>query len=220
MHVNLLIVDDHMPIIEGYKSILSYNKFGYIINTTAANSLEAAYKILADPTREIQFDAVLIDLTLPEFPEKNLYTGEDLVAVVRKYSPQSKVAILTSHAESILFYRILNESNPDGLLVKSDFTSEEFLVAFDVIMKGEKYYSSTVLRYKKELVPSNKIFDNYNRQIILLLSQGVKTKSIQDQLNLSKSAIDKRKAIIKDMLGIAKGNDEDILREARKQGLI
>ena len=62
--------------------------------------------------------------------------------------------------------------------------------------------------------------DNYNRQIIILLSQGVKTKNLPDLLYLSKSAIDKRKAIIKQLLGIDKGNDEDILKEARKQGLI
>ena len=220
MHVNLLIVDDHLPIIEGYKSILSFNKSGYTIETTAATSLEKAYKIITQEPKTTFFDAVFIDLTLPEYPEQKLFTGEDLVPIVKKHLPNAKIAILTSHAESILMYRILNESNPNGILVKSDFTSEEFLVAFDVIMKGENYYSSTVLNYKKQLVPGNKIFDSYNRQIIKLLSQGVKTKSIQDMLHLSKSAVDKRKAAIKEMLDIDKGTDEDILREARKRGLI
>lgn len=220
MHVNLLIVDDHLPIIEGYKSILSFNKSGYTIETTAATSLERAYKIITQEPKTTFFDAVFIDLTLPEYPEQKLFTGEDLVPVVKKHLPNAKIAILTSHAESILMYRILNESNPNGILVKSDFTSEEFLVAFDVIMKGENYYSTTVLNYKKQLVPGNKIFDSYNRQIIQLLSQGVKTKNIQEILHLSKSAVDKRKAAIKEMLDIDKGTDEDILREARKRGLI
>lgn len=220
MHVNLLIVDDHLPIIEGYKSILSFNKSGYTIETTAATSLERAYKIITQEPKTTFFDAVFIDLTLPEYPEQKLFTGEDLVPVVKKHLPNAKIAILTSHAESILMYRILNESNPNGILVKSDFTSEEFLVAFGVIMKGENYYSTTVLNYKKQLVPGNKIFDSYNRQIIQLLSQGVKTKNIQEVLHLSKSAVDKRKAAIKEMLDIDKGTDEDILREARKRGLI
>lgn len=220
MQVNLLIVDDHMSIIEGYKSILSFNKSGYIINATTANCLESAYAILSDSTRKTQFDLVLVDYTLPEYTEKGLRTGEDLIPIVRKFSPQSKVVMLTSHSETILLYRILNESKPEGLLVKSDFTAEEFLVAFDILMSGENYYTSTVLRCKKEVVIGNKIFDHYNRQIIFLLSQGVKTKNIQEQLHLSKSAVDKRKSMIKDLLGIDKGSDEDILREARKQGLI
>jgi hypothetical protein len=39
-------------------------------------------------------------------------------------------------------------------------------------------------------------------------------------LNLSISAINKRKAILKQIFGIDKGTDEDILKEARKQGYI
>jgi two-component system, NarL family, response regulator NreC len=218
MHVNLLIVDDHLSIIEGYKSILSYNTT-HTIDTTAATSLEMAYKIITSQPKPT-FDVVFIDLTLPEYPEKGLHAGDDLIAVVRQHLPEAKVVILTSHSESILFYRILNESDPDGILIKSDFTSEELLVAFDAIVSGEAYYSSTIIKYKKQLVPANKIFDAYNRQIIQLLSQGVKTKNIQEILHLSKSAVDKRKANIKDMLGIDKGNDEDLIREARKQGLI
>jgi two-component system, NarL family, response regulator NreC len=52
------------------------------------------------------------------------------------------------------------------------------------------------------------------------LAKGVKTKNMPDILHLSQSAIDKRKVILKNILGIEKGNDEDILNEARKQGLI
>jgi two-component system, NarL family, response regulator NreC len=39
-------------------------------------------------------------------------------------------------------------------------------------------------------------------------------------LNLSKSSIEKRKMQIKDYLCIAKGTDEDIVRESRKLGFI
>jgi two-component system, NarL family, response regulator NreC len=39
-------------------------------------------------------------------------------------------------------------------------------------------------------------------------------------LHLSNSAVEKRKVIIKEYFGIDKGTDEDIIREARKQGLI
>jgi two-component system, NarL family, response regulator NreC len=220
MHVNLLIIDDHLPIIEGYKSILSFNKSGFSIETTAATSLELAYSIITKEPKTTFFDAIFIDLTLPEFPEKGLYTGEDLIPIAKMNFPNAKIAILTSHTESMILYRILTEGQPNAILVKSDFTSEEFLVAFDTIMSGENYYSKTVLLHKKQLGEKKKIFDSYNRQIIQLLSQGVKTKNIQDQLHLSKSAIDKRKVIIKDLLGIDKGNDEDLIREARKQGLI
>ena len=105
-------------------------------------------------------------------------------------------------------------------MVKSDFQANDLILAFDAIARGENYFSPTVHKLQKTWEEKNKVMDSYNRQILLLLSQGVKTKNLPDMLHLSKSAIDKRKAIIKQIFGIDKGTDEDILREARKQGLI
>jgi two-component system, NarL family, response regulator NreC len=197
MRLNLLIIDDHLPIIEGYKSILSYNKSGFTIETTAATSLEKAYTIVTQVSEANTYDVVFIDYTLPEYPEQNLFTGEDLIPIVKKHLPKAKIVVLTSHSESILMYRILNDFCPDGILVKSDVTSEQLLEAFDNIMKGETYYSLSVINAKKQQLSSHKIFDSYNRQILQLLSQGVKTKNLQEILHLSKSAIDKRKAAIR-----------------------
>ena len=59
MELKVLMVDDHPPIIEGYRSILADNSFGYILNTTAVHSCEAAYKEVfqaKDP-----FDIVFVD---------------------------------------------------------------------------------------------------------------------------------------------------------------
>lgn len=218
MELQVLMVDDHPPIIEGYKSILSFNSFGYVLETTAAYSCEAAYNAVTNAKHP--YNIVFLDLTLPSFPEKNLNSGEDLIAVVKKYQPQAKIMILTSHSESIVLYKIMKEHQLDGVLVKSDFQSHDLLNAFDIIVRGGTYYSHTIVKHQKTWDEKSKVMDSYNRQILLLLSQGVKTKNLPDLLHLSKSAIDKRKAIIKQIFGIDKGTDEDILNEARKQGLI
>ncbi len=218
MEVTVLMVDDHPPIIEGYKSILSYNPYGYGVNTVAAHSCESAYKLISSTT--IPFDLVMIDITLPPYESQNIYSGEDLIPVIRKYLPDAKIMILTSHSESIILFKILKECQPNGLLVKSDFLAEEFSEAFDLIIRGENYHTITVRNLKQDFNETIKVWDSYNRQILYLLSRGLQTKSLSEHLNLSKSAIDKRKAIIKDFLGIEKGTDEDIIREARKQGLI
>jgi DNA-binding NarL/FixJ family response regulator len=157
---------------------------------------------------------------MPPYLNQNLECGADLIPVIRKYLGQSKIMLLTSHSESLLLLKLLNECNPEGLLVKSDIMAEEFLEAFDTVVRGKKYYSSTINSLKQEAKETAKVLDSYNRQIIMLLAQGIKTKNLPDYLCLSKSAVDKRKAFIKEFFGIEKGNDEDILREARKQGLI
>lgn len=218
MEVTVLMIDDHPPIIEGYKAILSYNPYGYILNTTTAFSCESAYELIS--TTKTHFDLVTIDYTMPPYPEKNIHSGADLIPVIREYLPQTRIMMMTSHSESLLLLKLRYECNPEGLLVKSDFHAEEFLEAFDAIVKGENYYSSTIKGLRQEVKETAKVLDGYNRQIILLLSQGIQTKNLPDYLHLSKSAIDKRKVSIKEYFEIEKGTDEDILREARKQGLI
>jgi two-component system, NarL family, response regulator NreC len=195
--IHILIVDDHAPIIEGYKSILTYNKSGFTIVSNQANSCESAYNVITKNAGTIPYDLVFIDITLPPFIEKNIHSGEDLVPYIKANLPNSKIVILTSHTESLVLFRILNNCNPDGLLVKSDFTSDEFLTAFEVIVSGEKYYSKTITKLIKEVSDNSKILDDYNRQIIILLAQGVKTKNLHEHLHLSVSAIDKRKVAIK-----------------------
>jgi two-component system response regulator NreC len=218
MELQVLMVDDHPPIIEGYKSILAFNSHGYVLNTTEAYNCEMGYHAIV--TAEQPFDLIFLDLTLPPYPEKNLNSGEDLVAVAKKYHPHAKVVILTSHSESIFLFKVGKDKSLDGILVKSDFRSQDLINAFDIIIKGGTYFSETIVKHQKTWEEKSKFMDSYNRQILLLLSQGVKTKNFPGLLHLSKSAIDKRKAIIKQIFGIDKGTDEDILNEARKQGLI
>ncbi|MBF6641344.1 response regulator transcription factor [Flavobacterium sp. J49] len=218
MEVTVLIIDDHPPIIEGYKSILSYNPYGYTLNIQTAFNCESAYQLIS--TTRNSFDVVMVDYTMPPYPGKKIHCGADLVPVIRKYLPESKIMMLTSHSSSLLLLKLITECDPEGLLVKSDFLADEFLVAFDTIVRGENYFSSTIQSLKKELAEKVEVLDSYNRQIITLLSEGIKTKNLPDHLHLSKSAIDKRKVFIKEFFNVEKGTDEDILREARKQGLI
>lgn len=219
MLVKILMVDDHPSQIEGYKIILEYNNQGHTIETTASYSCESAYHILTHVI-PCQFDIVFLDRSLPPYLEKNIKSGEDLALLAKKHLPEAKVVMLTSHAEAFLLYNIIKKIEPHGLLVKSDFSADELLSAFDAIMDGKTYHSETVTESIKELLSREDYLDTYNRQIITLLSQGIKTKSIPEYLNLSISAVEKRKVQIKDYLCIDKGSDEDIVKEARRLGFI
>jgi two-component system, NarL family, response regulator NreC len=219
MKLSLLMIDDHEMIIEGYKSILSYNKQGYDITTVAAHNCKDAYTIITKPHTE-SFAMVYIDITLPAYPEMKIQTGDALIPFIRKHHPEAKIVIMTSYTESFIIYKLLQDHKPDGLLIKSDVTSSEFLEAFGVLIGGASYFSKSVKKHKQEMLNNSKVLDVYNRQIITLLAQGIKSKNIYKQLHLSNSAVEKRKVIIKEYFGIDKGTDEDIIREARKQGLI
>ena len=219
MKLRVLMVDDHPSIIEGYKIILSYNDYGYEIETQMANNCKDAFDMVNASIKK-PFDLIFMDYSLPAYEEENLKNGEDVALVIRQKMPKSKIIILTSHTEGLLLYSIVKSVEPQGLLIKSDFTADDLLVAVDAIVKGETYYSATVKHCLEGLLSKRKFLDHSNRQIIALLAQGVKTKSLPNHLNLSMSAIEKRKVQIRDFFSLEKGNDEDIIEAAKKLGLI
>jgi DNA-binding NarL/FixJ family response regulator len=87
-------------------------------------------------------------------------------------------------------------------------------------MDGGSYHSTTVTQNVSELLSKKIYLDSYNRKIISLLAEGIKTKNIPNYMNLSISAVEKRKVQIKDYFGIDKGGDEEIIRKAKEAGLI
>ena len=215
--VKILMVDDHPSMIEGYKIILSYNNLGYEIETTSAYNCEDALTLISGET---EYDLVFLDYALPPYEKLNINSGKDLGVLIRSKMPNAKIVILTSHSESIILYDIIHSIDPEGILVKSDFSADDLLLAFEKIMKGDKYLSATVTQNVKKLLSSEIYLDEYNRKIIALIAQGIKTKNMPNHMNLSISAIEKRKAQIKDYFGIEKGNDEEILKQAKKIGLL
>ncbi len=218
--IKILMIDDHPSQIEGYKVILSYNESGLEIETTPCYSCEKAYRLIVEEKQRPQFDLIFLDRSMPSYGEKNISSGEDLAYLIKRYLPDVKLVIITSHSETFMLYNLLKKIDPAGILVKSDFRSEELLIAIDAILSGDTYYSETVQRSVRELISRETYLDAFNRQIITLLAQGIKTKNLPNYLHISLSAVEKRKAQVKDYLCLEKGSDEDIVKEARRRGFI
>lgn len=218
MKLKILIVEDHPSMIEGYKIILSYNTKDYEIDATSAVNCKSAYDLITDNNNV--YDVILLDYSLPAYPEKGINSGKDLAVLIRKVKPKSRIIVLTSHSEALILYDLIVSVEPEGILVKSDFSAEELLKAFELIVEGGNYHSTTVTQNVSELLSKKIYLDSYNRKIISLLAEGIKTKNIPNYMNLSISAVEKRKVQIKDYLGIDKGGDEEIIRKAKEAGLI
>ena len=219
MAMRILMVDDHPTQLEGYKIILKYNNQGIDVDAVMAYNCKSAFEIITNP-ETASFEIAFIDLSLPGYPEESLKSGEDLAFLLKRYMPNCKIVMLTSHSESFLLYNIVKKIKPDAFLIKSDFGGDELLAAFDTVLNGGTYHSETVTANIQELLSREEYLDSYNRQIITLLSQGVKTKNLPEHLNLSMSAVEKRKSQIKDYFCIEKGSDEDIVRAARNLGFV
>ena len=218
--LNILIVDDHPFIIEAYKNtIAGYQPTEFEFEITQANDCKSAYEILSNPNM-IAYDVAFFDISMPPYTEKNILSGEDLARLMKKVLPSCKVILLTMHTESLKINNIIRSINPNGLIIKNDLTFDELLVAFDKILKGENYYSQTVIKFVSQQTGDNSRIDEFDRQILYHLSRGVKTKNIPLHTSLSLSAVEKRKLNLKDLFNIKGGDDEALISEGRERGYI
>ncbi|GGB76894.1 DNA-binding response regulator [Flavobacterium suaedae] len=222
--LNILIVDDHPMTVNGYINVLSDEEFkGYHLNFTKALNCEEAYNLITDSAENGKpFDIAYLDLSLPPYPEKNISSGFDLGMLLRKILPDCIIIILTMHSEAVLVDRLIKEINPKGILCKSDIDIDEFLNAFKIIFENDDtYLSNKIVKSLKDKVFETYNLDSYDKQILMRLSEGILTKNIPNYVPLSLSAIEKRKARMKNMLLQGKGGDDYELIEAiKKMGII
>ena len=219
--IHILMVDDHPIIIEGYQNTLMATKKDHqnlIIDT--ANTCDAANLLMQKSANGQPYDVCFFDISLPPSADGAITSGEDLAKICRDTLPEAKVIILTMFNESYRIHNIVKNINPDGFLIKSDLTSSELAEAFHHILVDPPYYSSTVSNFLNKAVVHEIYVDEINRKILYLLSNGIKTRSLPEHINLSMSAIEKRKKQLKLLFSIDNGKDEALINEARKKGFL
>lgn len=220
-HIKILMVDDHPMIIEGYQNtLLATKKEFQHLSIDIATNCDMAVELIKKAFDSGSYDVCFFDISLPPSKDGVYNSGEDLAKLARRYLPDAKIVILTMFNESFRILNIIKEINPDGLLIKSDLTSSELAEAFQHILVSPPYYSSTVNNFLNTTITSDIYVDEINRKILHLLSQGVKTKGLKNHIDLSMSAIEKRKKHLKLLFSIEDGKDESLLNEARKMGYL
>ncbi|OIQ30051.1 MAG: response regulator [Bacteroidetes bacterium MedPE-SWsnd-G2] len=219
--IKILMVDDHPMIIEGYQNTLLATKHDdQDLQIETANNCDTANQLIRKAGRTEAYDVCFFDISLPASQDGSIASGEDLAIIAREELPNAKIIILTMFNESYRIHNIIKSINPDGFLIKSDLTSSELAEAFQQILKSPPYYSSTVNNYLKKSITSDIYIDDINRKILHLLSQGIKTRSLKEYIDLSMSAIEKRKKHMKLLFSVTDGKDESLLNEARQKGFL
>lgn len=222
MPLNILIVDDHPMTVDSYVNLLSNNCFGTIEPSffKSYNCEDAYKKIETLKKQNIKIDFAILDVNIPPYEELNISNGFDIASLIRKTHPACKVFLLTMHTEAFIVDRIMKGIAPDGFISKSEINFESFPVVCKKILSGEIFHSDEILKSQKKLIQRNIDWDEYDSQILILLSQGVKTNNIPNHIPLSISSIEKRKANIKSYLLLGKGGDTELINKARKLGFI
>jgi DNA-binding NarL/FixJ family response regulator len=218
--MNILIADDH-------KSIVSF--FIMVFNFTLDKNEEHHYedcnncaetKTAIDKfnSQQRQFDLAIIDFSMPPDIQNDLLDGGAVCDYLKQEMPNCKVIINTYLFQKLIIFDIMQASNPEGFVIKSDMDMNDYILAINLILSGQTYKSIEAENICNEII-QNKIFiKKINRMIVHLLAQGFKTDQIAEKLQISSIAVLKRMAIIKEEMGVDKNNT--ILFVAKQKGYV
>lgn len=217
---NILIVDDHPFIIDGYKNAITrYKPEIYDYSFTQGKDCETGYNIITN-SETAPFDIAFLDISMPPFEEKGIISGEDLAKLIMELMPNCKIILLTMFTELLKIKNIIETINPAGLVIKNDLTFDELLFGFDIILKDETYYSHSVIKMAKQINNDFEEVDQFDKLILFHISKGTKTKDIPQYVPISLHAIESRKENLKELFKIEDGSDIDLIREAKLRGII
>ncbi|MBX9806678.1 MAG: response regulator [Flavobacteriaceae bacterium] len=217
---NILIIDDHPFIIQGYKNAITrYNPNQFEFTITEAKDCESGYNIITNP-QTLAFDVAFLDISMPPYDEKGIFSGEDLAKLLNEYMPNCKIILLTMYTELLKIKTIIDNINPLGLVIKNDLTFDELLFGFDKVINNETYYSQSIQKMIDQSEQETIEIDLFDKQILFHISKGTKTKDIPQYVPISLEAIEKRKLNLKKLLNLLDGSDVDLVRESKNRGLL
>ncbi|WP_338841777.1 response regulator [Flavobacterium ginsenosidimutans] len=216
---NILIVDDHPFIIEGYKNAITrYNPKKYEFLISQGHDCQSGYDIIESDNTPT-FDIAFLDISMPPYEEREIFSGEDLAKLLLKKMPSCKIILLTMYTELLKIKTIIRTIQPNGLIIKNDLTFDELLLAFDKVMKNEKYYSQSVVKMLNQSTHNAIEIDQYDKQILIHLAKGSTIDEMLQNIPISLNAVEKRKKHLKELLKIKNDSDEDLIKEAKSKGL-
>lgn len=199
-HLNILIIDDHPMIAEGYTNVLeafSLNNTDYKLKVVSVYSIDAAINKIKTLTIKDAFDLILLDISMPPSTEYNMFSGEELGVYIKERFPNTKIIVLTLLNDNLRLLTIFNSLNPDGFIIKCDLTSKSLLMAVNTILTGNKYYSETINTLLLKKAKQKVVLDHIDKSLIQEMSNGSKMKELIQINPLTKSGIERRKRMLK-----------------------
>lgn len=212
MKIRIVVADDHQLFREGLVNLLEGDDAIQVIGE-AENGKDAIEKVF-----ELKPDILLTDIAMPEM------NGMEATRHLKKRLPEVKIIALSMHSDK-QFVKGMLEAGTDAYLLKN-CTHQQLLEAVHSVYNGKKYLSEdiTELVISGYLDGSNVVDDKYaelserEKEIFLLLAEGVSTREIGEKLFISVKTVGTHKQNILEKLDLK--NNSDIVKYALKKGLI
>jgi DNA-binding NarL/FixJ family response regulator len=204
--IKLILADDHKLFREGVRSILENVDEIKIVDEVDDG------RALISSLRTNQADLIVLDISMPGL------SGIEACRMIHKEYPCIKVLILSMHSEES-FVRSAIEAGASGYLPK-EIDHNELVEAIQTLYNGGNYFSkdissklisSYLTKDKQHLTPREK-------EIIVLVCDGLSNKEIADKLSISVRTVDCHKNNILQKLGLK--SSIDLVKYALKNELV
>lgn len=197
MRTRVIIADDHTIIREGLKTLLELK--GVEVVDIASNGREAIALAV-----EHKPDIIMMDITMPDL------NGVEATAAIQKKLPHTKIIALSMHSSKKIIDNMF-ASGACGYILK-DSAFDEIYMAIQEVKKGNFYLTPSIERmYNLEAesdfqnlklsVSLNQI-SSKERQVLQLVSEGVKTREIAVKLDISHKTVETHRRNIMKKLNI------------------
>ena len=211
--VRIVLVDDHAVLRHGLRSLLE-RELGYAVIGEAADGPTAIEMVM-----QLLPDVLVIDIMMPGM------SGLEVIRHVHKRAPQTKVVVLSMHADAP-YVREALRAGAVGYVLK-EAPASEFVRAVREAAQGRRYLS---LAMAEHLLDSSfqqvgtGVDDPYDlltdseRAVLKLAAQGDTSATIAKRLSLSIRTVETYRANLLHKLDLR--NQTELVRYAIKRGII
>ncbi|CAI8702469.1 Histidine kinase [Brevibacillus sp. IT-7CA2] len=214
--IRLLIVDDQVMIADSLQQILSQQD-NFIVVGTASDGQEAL-----EQCERHQPDIVLMDVHMQGM------NGLEAFLQMKQHWPNMKVVVMTTFEDSVQAATAL-EHGAEGYMLKST-RPKEMMEAMKLIYSGGTWLDQSIAtRVFEEMKRQREQLEKYSpndpygltkreREILQLLSDGLRYKSIATKLYLSEGTIRNYCSTLYSKLGVS--NREEAIELARTESIL
>lgn len=190
--VNILLVDDHPIVREGYHRLLERQPGFHVC--AEAGSAEEAYRAYKDHRPDI----VVMDLTLPGA------SGLEAIRHIRQRDKDAKILVFTMHLGAAFALKAF-EAGALGYVTKSSEPAE-LVQAIKAVVGGGRFLSDDISRAvaADRLAGPVRVIEHLGPreiEILRLLASGLTSEAIADLLNLSPKTVRNHHYTIKSKIG-------------------
>lgn len=171
----VFLLDDHKIIRDGIRSILLTNP-SFRVTGEEGNPVN-----FLENLDKLDIDILVLDLSLPNV------SGFQLIPKIKKQAPAIKILVLSMHNDPETMQRCMS-LGANGYIPK-DSDSEQMLKALEAVAEGKVYFENVASTATVKNVKDN-LLSQREREVLTHLSNGLSSKQIGNELNISTRTVE------------------------------